>query len=175
MISQQTQSDTITLSVTNSVGSTHEFPLLPNAGVFVGRSSNCRVQLAGDGLSDIHCRIELENGKVWVQDWMSAAGTQVNGETITTKVEITAADVIQIGQHHIRWGSEQSAPQEVECDLYGNAGVPERDAEHFAEQPAPARHDSGNPPLLAGHSIIFVATICPHYFSPALDIPDSIA
>ena len=102
MISQQTQSDTITLSVTNSVGSTHEFPLLPNAGVFVGRSSNCRVQLAGDGLSDIHCRIELENGKVWVQDWMSAAGTQVNGETITTKVEITGC------RRHSNWSTPHS-------------------------------------------------------------------
>ena len=147
MISQETQSETITLTVTNSVGSTHHCQLMPNEGIFVGRSSNCRLQLAGDGLSDIHCRIELESGKVWVQDWMSAAGTQVNGETITTKVELAAADVIQIGQHQIRWGTEQSEPQEVECDLHGNGLVAEQDAEHFDEQPTPAVHDSVNPPV----------------------------
>ncbi len=60
MISQQTQSEAITLTVTNKVGSTHECQLLPNEGIFVGKSSNCRLQLSGDGLSDIHCRIELD-------------------------------------------------------------------------------------------------------------------
>ncbi len=123
MISQQTQSETITLTVTNSLGSTHHCQLMPNEGIFVGKSSNCRLQLAGDGLSDIHCRIELDGGKVWVQDWMSAAGTQVNGETIFSKVELAAADLIQVGQHQIRWGTKQSPPQEVESDMQGNRGV----------------------------------------------------
>jgi hypothetical protein len=113
MISQQTQSETITVIVTNNVGSTRECQLLPNEGIFVGKSSNCRLQLTGDGLSDIHCRLELDQGKVSVQDWMSAAGTQVNGETITTKVQLVADDVIQIGQHRIRIATERPDPKGV--------------------------------------------------------------
>ena len=82
MISQPSQTDSITLTTVNSVGSTHQYQLHSSQGVFVGKSSNCGLQLGGDGLSDIHCRIELEDGKVWVQDWMSAEGTRVNGQAI---------------------------------------------------------------------------------------------
>lgn len=133
MISQPSKTDSITLTVTNNVGSTHHCQLQPNEGVFVGKSSNCRVQLAGEGLSPIQCRIELDGGTVWVQDWMSESGTLVNGKAIDTKVELAETDVIQIGTHEIRLSNEQTV---VNADKPSDETYPE----HIAASPQQIAH-----------------------------------
>lgn len=133
MISQQSQTDTITLTVTNQVGSAQQVELLPNEGVFAGKSSNCRLQLSGEELSDIHCRIELENGQVSVQDWMSVTGTQVNGETITAKTQLQPSDVVQIGQHRIQLGAGPGGAKGNDFDSPST----EYDADFPVVDPAP--------------------------------------
>ncbi|MCG8650513.1 MAG: FHA domain-containing protein, partial [Pirellulales bacterium] len=146
MISQSDQTETLTLTAVNSVGSTFHYTLQPGQGVFVGKSSNCGLQLGGDGLSDIHCRIELDDGKVWVQDWMSSEGTRVNGECISTKVEVHSNDVIEIGQHQLSFHREiqQESSEATESlqspESLGTSpslpeDLPEERLEHESPQP----------------------------------------
>ncbi len=133
MISEQTQTKTITLVARSKSGSVLHCELQPDKGIFVGTSSNCGLQLRGDGLSEIHCRIGLEEGQLWVQDWMSNEGTRVNGEVISTKFEVHLGDVIQIGEQQITVasaapcvnGSEPAAVQEENA----RAEVVERESE----------------------------------------------
>ncbi|MGI9471966.1 MAG: FHA domain-containing protein [Rubripirellula sp.] len=137
MISQ-TETSKVTLVATNDFGSTHRYDLESDQGVFVGASANCGLQLHGAELADIQCRIGIEEGKVWVQDWMSKTGTRVNGQEITTKVVVQVGDQIQIGQHTIavgdspgtRDGSQESQPSESDRD--GDFAEPSNEPTEFA-------------------------------------------
>ena len=101
MISEQTKPSVVTITATSKSGSIRRHELAPEKGVFVGRSSNCGLQLDGQDLSDIHCRFGFENGQVSIQDWMSSQGTKVNGEVITDSRTVGPGDVIEIGHHSI--------------------------------------------------------------------------
>jgi pSer/pThr/pTyr-binding forkhead associated (FHA) protein len=101
MISNELTPGTAALHVKDSYGADIECELKPDQGVFVGRSSNCGLKLRGEGLSDIHCRVGLEGGKLWIQDWMSASGTRVNGQQIATKTEIRNGDVVGVGPNEV--------------------------------------------------------------------------
>ena len=52
----------VTLLVMNHQGVRRDHTLEPNQGVFVGKSSNCGIQLNDESLADIHCRLELSEG-----------------------------------------------------------------------------------------------------------------
>ena len=141
MISERTKPDTIKLTVKNDFGSIRHCELQPDQGVFVGTSSNCGLQLSGKGLSGIHCRIGLESGKLWVQDWMSAEGTRVNGESISTKSEVQRGDVIQIGTHQIAVASGQPIAEATANESAENLDrSPQRSA--VDDEPVPATGDS---------------------------------
>jgi pSer/pThr/pTyr-binding forkhead associated (FHA) protein len=101
MITEQTKHAVVTLTATSKSGAIKRHELAAEQGIFIGKSSNCGFQLDGEGLSDIHCRVGLDDGEVWVQDWMSAEGTQVNGQEIASNEKIDAGDVIKIGNHEI--------------------------------------------------------------------------
>ena len=99
MIMQPTKTESITIIATDDSGESRRYELPANEGVFVGRSGNCGFKLPDVGIADIHCRIEFEAGKLWIQDWMSNGGTRVNGESIWTKVEVQTEDQVRIGTH----------------------------------------------------------------------------
>ncbi|QDT08166.1 FHA domain-containing protein [Planctomycetes bacterium K23_9] len=101
MISQKTDTANFTLSVTDSFGSTKQVSLRPDQSIFAGTSNNCGLKLSGSGLSEIHCRLELTDGQLIIQDWMSATGTLVNGEAISAESEINIGDVIGVGDYRI--------------------------------------------------------------------------
>lgn len=101
MITAQQGFATITLCIQDGLGANSEYRLCAESGVFIGKSANCGLQLQDQSLSDIHCRIGLEGGSLWVQDWMSAAGTLVNGIAIDSKSRVEWGDVIQIGRSQI--------------------------------------------------------------------------
>jgi len=101
MITAQHQIGIVTLSIRDSVGATSEYALQGESGVFVGKSTNCGIQLRDRTLSDIHCRIGLENGQLWVQDWMSAEGTRLNGVVVDSRSDVQWGDVIEIGESRI--------------------------------------------------------------------------
>jgi pSer/pThr/pTyr-binding forkhead associated (FHA) protein len=105
MITTSNDSRSIQLIATDNCGSTRSFVLAADQGVFIGRSSNCGLQLPGEGINDIHCRIGFEDGKLQVQDWMSNTGTRVNGQAIESSADLKEGDVIQIGGQSITIGS----------------------------------------------------------------------
>jgi predicted component of type VI protein secretion system len=101
MISEKTKNAVVTLTATSKSGAIKRHELAAEQGIFIGKSSNCGFQLDGEGLSDIHCRIGFDDGEVWVQDWMSSEGTQLNGQEIASNEKIDVGDVIKIGNHEI--------------------------------------------------------------------------
>ncbi len=142
MISERTQPGTITLTATNAIGATRRYDLRPDQGVFVGRSANCGLQLHGEGLSDIHCRIALEEGNLWVQDWMSANGTVVNGETISTKLEFRRGDVIRIGEHRIEVADPNAPVRSSATEAKANEAEHAYQAEESLDTYPPVETDS---------------------------------
>ena len=109
MITHPTANKMLVLIATNDYGATHRYELKNDQGVFVGKSSNCGLQLHDTKLSDIHCRIGLEAGKLRIQNWMSATGTLVNGSEIEAEQELELLDVIQVGSHKIRIATSNAA------------------------------------------------------------------
>ena len=103
MIANSDNAFLIKLTAQDEMGSTRSFELHSDQGVFVGQSSNCGLQIRGEGISDIHCRIGFDEGKLMVQDWMSS-GTRVNGKSIESSIDLDHGDVVQIGSHRISIG-----------------------------------------------------------------------
>lgn len=83
-------------------GSVQSIALEANQALLVGKSSNCGLRLRGHDLSDIHCRIGFDGGQLWVQDWMSATGTKVNGEPVTSKVQVGHGAIVEVGSYKIQ-------------------------------------------------------------------------
>lgn len=102
MISQDTQQGSVTLTATSKAGSTQRYEVPCDQGVFVGASSNCGLRLSQGDVSDIHCRIGFEDGVLYLQNWISAEGTLINGELISSRAEVNVGDVITIGFYEIQ-------------------------------------------------------------------------
>ena len=102
MITHQPPSQTLVLVANNDFGASYRYELRNDQGVFVGRSSNCGLQLHDSKIADIHCRIEMVNGKLRIQNWMSAEGTFVNGTEISSEQEIGLLETVHVGGHTIR-------------------------------------------------------------------------
>jgi hypothetical protein len=126
MITQQPSSQTLVLVATNDFGASYRYELKNDQGVFVGRSSNCGLQLHDNKIGDIHCRIEMVNGKLRIQNWMSAEGTFVNGTEISSELEIGLLDTVQVGGHRIRilaGKSDQTTTDEVTSETTSEAAL----------------------------------------------------
>jgi hypothetical protein len=102
------------ITATSDDGNSIQLSLPANESVFVGRSSNCRLRLPDPAIADIHCLIESQAGKMWIQDWMSNGGTCVNGEPIWTKVELSPEDTIRVGKHSLSFAgsARQQRPED---------------------------------------------------------------
>jgi len=122
MITEHQKVEMVTLLVQDCFGASCKYQLLAESGVFVGKSSNCGLQLQSQGLSDIHCRIGLEGGRLWVQDWMSAEGTFLNGKAIDSQTTVRLGDVINIGKTRITASIQfaDSTSAERECEVNGD-------------------------------------------------------
>src|SRR5690606_844152 len=91
----------VTLQVIDSGHATRHFQLESDHSVFLGRSANCGVRLSGADVSEMHCYIRYEDGKLWVEDWMSRTGTLVNGAPIAERVELRLSDTLQVGPNQV--------------------------------------------------------------------------
>jgi hypothetical protein len=115
MISQptheQTISGSITLTATGKVGASRHYELQSDQGVFIGSSSNCGLQLRGDKVADIECRIDLKDGILCLQNWISAEGTRLNGKPISEATDLHIGDVIEIQDHEISVESSDAVGQ----------------------------------------------------------------
>ncbi len=133
MITQSSPTQTLVLVATNQYGATHRYELKNDQGVFVGKSSNCGLQLHDNKLLDIHCRIGMNDGVLMIQNWISATGTLVNGTEISAEQEISIHDVVQVGSHTIRIAASSKAADAMATEVATNAK-----AAAPAVQPPPA-------------------------------------
>ena len=99
----------IELSVISSGKANASFHLRSDHSVFIGTSNNCGLSLSGADIDDIHCYVRYEDGKLWVEDWMSKSGTLINGEPIAERTEVHLGDCIQIGSNQIALQSADPA------------------------------------------------------------------
>ena len=120
MITQSSPTQTLVLVATNQYGATHRYELKNDQGVFVGKSSNCGLQLHDNKLLDIHCRIGMNDGVLMIQNWISATGTLVNGTEISAEQEISIHDVVQVGSHTIRIAASSKAADAMATEVATN-------------------------------------------------------
>ncbi len=71
----------------------------------IGKSRDNLVQIRGWRVAPIHCRIEMTNKGIYVEDSSEGVGTSVNGEKITYYGPMRSADVITIGNYEFRVGN----------------------------------------------------------------------
>ncbi len=64
----------------------------------VGRGAQCNVGVPDDTFaSQLHARVQLRNGAMWLEDLGSTNGTHLNGAKLTMPVQLTIGDRVQIG------------------------------------------------------------------------------
>ncbi len=93
----QTLSETAIFKLIYSDGSQTQMFLLPDGDTLVGRSQVCNLVIADPSASRRHARFEVKEGRCFVEDLSSSAGTSKNGEFIT-HAELRDGDVVSIGQ-----------------------------------------------------------------------------
>ena len=72
---------------------------LPEGVTQVGRADENDIVLSGDLVSRKHCRIHVGSGGVVFEDLGSRNGTKLNAEPVTGSVDLSAGDVIGIGDN----------------------------------------------------------------------------
>ena len=64
----------------------------------VGRGSQCSIGVPDDTFaSQLHARVQLRNGAMWLEDLGSTNGTHLNGARLTMPVQLAVGDRVQIG------------------------------------------------------------------------------
>jgi pSer/pThr/pTyr-binding forkhead associated (FHA) protein len=72
--------------------------------ITVGRAASNDIRLVNDEFaSGRHARIEPRRDGVWVEDIGSTNGTYVNGTRIARAQQLTAGDVIRVGETDLRY------------------------------------------------------------------------
>jgi pilus assembly protein CpaF len=78
-------------------GENRYFELSSGCRLEVGRQEGCAIRLQDKRVSRRHAEITEENGKIFVQDLGSHAGTWKNGARIEGRTELAAGDELKIG------------------------------------------------------------------------------
>jgi pSer/pThr/pTyr-binding forkhead associated (FHA) protein len=71
---------------------------IPGRKFFIGRAEDCHLRPHSDLISRHHCVILVEDAFVAVRDFGSKNGTFVNGQRITSEVELKPGDNLKVGQ-----------------------------------------------------------------------------
>jgi adenylate cyclase len=106
----QTQPDTSIFKLTYSDGTQAQMFLLPDGDTLAGRSQVCNLVISDPGASRRHARFEVKEGRCFVEDLGSSAGTCKNGEFIT-RAELRDGDVVSLGQ--MQFTLREPAPEQV--------------------------------------------------------------
>ena len=80
----------------------------------IGKSRDNLVQIRGWRVAPVHCRIELTDKGLYVEDVSEGGGISVNGDKVPYYGPIRSSDVINIGSYDFRLGmanSEDDAPE----------------------------------------------------------------
>ena len=92
----------VAILITDSKGTQRGHILKSEQGVFIGRSSNCGIQLPEAAIADIQCRVELSEGVIRITRWLSTQGVFINQRELDDEAELNANDVVTIGAYEIR-------------------------------------------------------------------------
>ena len=95
--------EVLVVTVTPENQASRSYELDSGKGVFIGSAIQCGVQILGESISPIHCRLSFDGEIIQLHDWMSGSGTFVNGQRIDSIAEVGLEDLIQIGDHVIRF------------------------------------------------------------------------
>src|SRR5450432_472642 len=88
----------------------------------IGRSPHVELRLDDDGISRNHARIRSETNRAWIEDMESRNGTFVNGERITTAVELKDGDKVQVGRGTVlRFGFQDALDESFHENLLSSA------------------------------------------------------
>lgn len=82
--------------------------------VTVGRGEQAIIKLKDDNCSRVHCKLYVEENKLWIEDMASKNGTFVNGLSIK-KTQLSLGDKILIGDTEILIPSDKNTPQVVKA------------------------------------------------------------
>lgn len=75
--------------------------LVAGQNLFVGSGESCGIKLSGSKVSQFHCRFEVADQCVVVQDCGTGELTQVNGQPVTGDCDCRPGDTIIIGQSRL--------------------------------------------------------------------------
>ncbi len=64
----------------------------------LGRRADLDVVLAGHGVSELHARLSVVDGVLWIRDLDSASGTHVNDAPFRA-VALALGDRVRVGEH----------------------------------------------------------------------------
>ncbi|MCH2174907.1 MAG: FHA domain-containing protein [Lentisphaeria bacterium] len=80
--------------------------LVPESGLIIGREEDCDIQVPGHRVSRRHCRIFINEGILWIEDFQSTNGIFVNEEKIDKPYNLLHGDKIRVGDAKFRVISE---------------------------------------------------------------------
>jgi serine/threonine protein kinase len=78
------------------------FPLEDGQTLVIGRGQASDTQIQDPRMSRIHCRVQVDGGKLMLIDGGSASGTLVDGEPVTQR-ELNPGGTFQVGDTQIRY------------------------------------------------------------------------
>jgi pilus assembly protein CpaF len=96
----------------------------------IGKSRDNLVQIRGWRVAQVHCKIELTDKGLYVEDVSDGGGISVNGNTVPFYGPIRSSDVISIGSYDFRLGSATE-----------DGSVPDIDGTQ-EKKPAPVKTDA---------------------------------
>jgi hypothetical protein len=73
--------------------------------VTVGRAAGCQVTVDDSYASQLHARVFMRDGQVWVEDLGSTNGTYLNRRKVTGPMQLQRGDKLQIGNTVLELGS----------------------------------------------------------------------
>jgi serine/threonine protein kinase len=84
--------------------------------LLLGRSRATESRLIDPHVSRVHCQVNLDGERVFINDFDSAGGTFVNGQKITAKQQLKTGDLIRIGNTRLQFldeGDDDTTVDEV--------------------------------------------------------------
>jgi pSer/pThr/pTyr-binding forkhead associated (FHA) protein len=97
--------------------------------ITIGRKEGNTIRLTERNVSRFHAKLSKEDGHVLVEDLKSFNGVKLNGDRIAGRVQVTAGDVIEIGDYHLELRSSQPVSTQKLGPAHKSAAVAEDDAE----------------------------------------------
>lgn len=77
-------------------------PIPENSDFTIGRSRRCDLRIISSAVSRMHCRLELENGVLHVEDLHSLTGTFLNEQVVSHRVPVQPGDELRVGPFRLQ-------------------------------------------------------------------------